>query len=100
MENNHPHHTRVSLDLTSVLFGFGSGILATLIFATYKQREFDRMIVKSRRMADSATDFMEHVSDDAQAMTSNIAHAAHDGVRTASNVSKAAIESVRTTFGS
>ncbi|MFM9874111.1 MAG: hypothetical protein ACKVQS_11685 [Fimbriimonadaceae bacterium] len=98
MENNTPNHSHSGLDLTSVLFGLGSGILATLIFATYKQREFDRMIDKSRKMAGSAGDFVDHMSDDAQAMTSRLAHVAHDGVRSASHASKDAIEAVRSTL--
>lgn len=83
------------LDLKSMLLGIGTGILATMIFATYKQREFDQMVRKSRQMASSAGEFVDHLNEEAHTMTSNIAHAAQEGMRTARKGSMETIEAVR-----
>ena len=44
MHNDNSHHSRACLDITSVLVGLGSGIMATLIFAAFRKREFDQFI--------------------------------------------------------
>jgi hypothetical protein len=89
---------RPNLDFVSVIFGIGSGIIATLVYATYKQREFDRLINKSREIAGNAGDFVDHVGDEAQELTTRITNAAHDGLRTANKASKEAIETVRSSL--
>ena len=95
MHHENSPQPRSSIEITSVLLGIGSGIMATLIFAAFRQREFDRLINKSRRIAGSAGDFVGNVSDDAHAMTSHMAHAAHDSVRSVGQASKDALEAVR-----
>ncbi len=95
MQHGTSPRKRTNIDLASVLLGLGSGIFATLIFAIYKEREFDRLINNSRKMADSAGNFVENIGDEAQAMNSNLANAAHNGVRSVKKVSRDAIEAVQ-----
>ena len=88
---------RVHLDVVSVVLGISSGILATLIFATYKQREFDALIKKSREVASGAGEMVDHVADQAKQLVGQAEHAVTDGARAACKASKETIDAARST---
>ncbi len=91
--NLHSNH-RPTLDFTSMVFGFAAGILGTLVFATYKQRDFDRVLGKSRDMAGQTNEFFEDFGDNARQIGSNVAKAAHRGITSVDNSAHNAVSSL------
>ncbi len=82
-------------EFATLLVGFAAGVLGTLIFATYKQREFDRLVGKSREMAGSTQEFFEDFEGNARSTTHELANAAHRGVNKVDRAAHNAIDSVK-----
>ncbi len=95
MEKQHNHS---SLHFMSTLVGFGAGIIGTLLYATYKQKEFDRVLDKTREMASGAGDMVDDLSDNAKHLVSRVSNAVHRGVSSADKGAKNAVEGVRSTL--
>jgi len=95
MNNQPSQKSHSNLDLASLLIGFSCGIAATFVYATFKEREFDGLANKARRLTGSVGDFAEHLSDDTHQMSSNLIGAAQDGIRSVKESSNEAVKSVR-----
>ncbi len=95
MTDQTPHSGHSGLEFMSVLVGFGAGILGTLVYATYKQNDFDRIVDKTRDLAANAEDRVIELGDRADGLNRKVTTAAHKEVDMAHNVAKNAIDSVR-----
>lgn len=94
MDNNMKESHRSGLDTISVLFGFAAGVIGTIVFATYKQREFDGVITKSRSLAGQADGFVEDMGENARRATSDLARSAHQTVDKVDHVTHRAIDKI------
>ncbi len=95
MNQNQPNATRIGFEAASLILGFGAGILGTLIYATYKQKEFESVLHKTRDLAGNAEERMQELGDRAQDMNRDVTRAAHSEVNRANQVTTNAIDSVR-----
>ncbi len=46
------------LSLPSVIVGMAAGILGTIVYATYREKEFNRLISKSRELSDHSSQYL------------------------------------------
>lgn len=94
------HESNHGLSLASVLVGVAAGIAGTIIYAAYREREFNRVVSKTREMGDRSTEYIGNVGgnikekanavvdtvkekavsvvDSAEAAVSNISKSVHD----------------------
>ena len=55
------HESNNGLSLASVLVGVAAGIAGTIIYAAYREREFNRVVTKTREMGDHTTEYIGNV---------------------------------------
>ena len=95
MSTNLHTSPRPNHEFATLLVGFAAGVLGTLIFATYKQREFDQMVGKSREVAGQTHEFFEDFEGNARDAARELAGAAHRGVNTVDRAAHNAIDGVK-----
>lgn len=77
------------------MVGFAAGVLGTLIFATYKQREFDRLVGKSREAAGQTQEFFEDFEGNARTAAEQLALSAHKGINKVDRAAHNAVDGVK-----
>lgn len=55
------HESNHGLNFASVLVGVAAGIAGTIIYAAYKEREFNRVVTKTREIGDRSTEYIGNV---------------------------------------
>ena len=78
MYEHHESHES-GMHLGSVLIGIAAGIAGTILYATYKEREFNRIVGKTRELSDKSGQYLgnvgETVKSKAVAMVDSAQHA-------------------------
>lgn len=92
--NLHPS-PRPNHEFATLLVGFAAGVLGTLIFATYKQREFDRLVGKSREVAGQTQEFFDDFESNARNAAEGLALAAHKGINKVDRAAHNAVDGVK-----
>ena len=71
--------------MASVLVGVAAGIAGTILYATYREREFNRIVSKTREISDNSSQYIgdvgHSIKEKAVAMVDSAEHAV-------SNISK------------
>lgn len=68
-QNNSSH----GLNLASVLVGVAAGIAGTIIYAAYREREFNRVVSKTREMGDRSTEYIGNVGESIKDRANSVA---------------------------
>ena len=82
------HPENGGLHFASVLLGVAAGVAGTILYATYNERSFNRVVGKTRELSDRAEEYAGQVGD-------NVRHKAADMVESARHGVESAGESVR-----
>ena len=76
MEHQNSSH---GLHFGSALIGFAAGVVGTILYAAYKEQEFNRVVGKTRELGDRSTEYLgemgENVRNKAAAMVDSAQHA-------------------------
>ena len=68
------------LHFASVLVGIAAGVAGTIIYATYNERQFNRIVGKTREMSDRSGEYLGDVRDNAMHKAQNLVESARHGV--------------------
>jgi hypothetical protein len=64
--NDMMNETRYSdhgMNLGSLLVGLAAGVAGTILYATYREREFNKIVGKTRKLSDRSSEYLGHVGD-------------------------------------
>lgn len=54
-QRNDMHH---GMSLGAVLIGIAAGVAGTILYATYREREFNRLVGKTRELGDKSSEYL------------------------------------------
>ena len=73
------HHSDHGPHIGSILIGIAAGVAGTILFATYREREFNRVVGKTREMSDRSAEYLgdvgQNVKNKAVALVDSAEHA-------------------------
>src|SRR5690349_7798859 len=55
------HQSNHGLHIGSMLVGIAAGVAGTILYATYKEREFNQIVGKTRDMSDRSAEYLGNV---------------------------------------
>jgi hypothetical protein len=91
-----------SLSLTSVVIGFALGVAATLVYATYRKEEFEKVVDRTRELSDKSGEFLADATDTVKQKVNSLrghgedlAEQAGDAAHRAKGAVKGAAKAVR-----
>lgn len=82
------------LHAESMLLGFAAGVIGTLLFATYRQKEFDRVVEKARDLNEKGGERLRDMGQRAHEFADNITHASTRGVKNAERATRDMLETL------
>jgi hypothetical protein len=88
MENQNSGY---GLHLGSALVGFAAGVFGTILYAAYKEQEFNRVVGKTREMGDRSTEYLSGVTESARTKAVAMVDSAQNTVDNISEKVKTAI---------
>lgn len=65
-------HSDSGLSLTSMVIGFTLGVAATLIYATYRKEDFERVVDKTRDLSDRGGEFFSDAAESVKQKVSSL----------------------------
>jgi methyl-accepting chemotaxis protein len=73
------------LHFASLLVGIAAGVVGTIVYATYNERQFNRVVGKTRELSDRSGEYLGDVRDNAMHKTQELVESARHGVESVGN---------------
>jgi hypothetical protein len=79
------------LHLGSAIVGLAAGIVGTILYATYKEREFNRVVGKTRELGDRSSEYLSDVTENVRSKAVTVVDNAQQTVDRLSEKVKSAV---------
>lgn len=77
MYDNNSNH---GLHIGSILVGVAAGVAGTILYATYREKEFNRVVGKTRDLSDRSTEYIGNVAQTAKDKAAALMDSAENAV--------------------
>ncbi len=90
-EQNNSNH---GLHFASVLVGVAAGIAGTILYAAYREKEFNQIVNKTREIGDKSTDYVGDVSHQIKDKANHLAETVRDKAVAVADKAESAVSSI------
>lgn len=80
-----------NLHLGSAIIGFAAGVVGTILYAAYKEQEFNKVVGKTRELGDRSTEYLSETSQNVRTKAAAMVDSAQHAVDNISEKVKTAV---------